>query len=205
MNIILYQAMTSTEIEMQDSKRRLRKEIRNSLAGFQRVERREASCKIVQLIAGLNVWRSATGVLAYAPIPDEPDITPLLAAFSGSVHLPVVNNNEVMIRPFTPDAAIVPGERGNLEPDTDEFSNLETIEIALVPGRAFTAGGLRLGRGGGHYDRILTKLPENCLLVGIGFALQLLDAVPQQAHDIVMHAVVTEYGVYSKHPLVAVD
>ncbi len=197
--------MTSTEIQLQDCKRRLRKEIRNLLAGFQRIERQSASADIVKVIAGMDLWQSANGVLAYAPMPDEPDITPLLAAFAGTVHLPVVNNNEVVIRPLTDGAALVPGERGNLEPETDEYSKLETINLALVPGRAFTSSGIRLGRGGGHYDRTLPKLPKDCLLVGIAFSLQLLEDIPYQPHDVPMHAVITEQGLLSEHPLIKAD
>ena len=198
-------AMTSPEIQMQDCKRRLRREIRDLLAGFQRIERQAASAEIVKLVAGLDAWQSAANVLAYAPMPDEPDITPLLAAFPGTVHLPVVSNNEVTIRPLRADAALVPGERGNLEPETDEYSQLDSIDLALVPGRAFTQSGIRLGRGGGHYDRMLAKLSGDCLLIGVGFSLQVIDEIPRQPHDVLMHAVVTQGGLTSGHQSFRVD
>jgi 5-formyltetrahydrofolate cyclo-ligase len=64
-----------------------------------------------------------------------------------------------------------------------------------VPGLAFTRKGLRLGRGGGYYDRYLAALPPTTLKIGVCFALQLVDAMPTEPHDQRMNAVVTEEGL----------
>jgi len=65
------------------------------------------------------------------------------------------------------------------------------VGIAFVPGRAFDRHGTRLGRGGGHLDRLLAGLPPSCLRVGVGFDTQLVASIPREEHDFTVHAVIT--------------
>ena len=69
----------------------------------------------------------------------------------------------------------------------------EEIDLILVPGTAFDAGGGRLGQGGGYYDRFLEK--TGALRVGVchGFALQ--KSVPEEAHDARMDYILTPQAV----------
>jgi len=60
----------------------------------------------------------------------------------------------------------------------------------LVPGRAFDRKGNRLGRGGGYYDRFLGAL--DAVLCGCGYAVQIVDDVPVDAHDLPLQIIVTE-------------
>ncbi|HEX2066790.1 MAG TPA: 5-formyltetrahydrofolate cyclo-ligase, partial [Candidatus Thermoplasmatota archaeon] len=62
----------------------------------------------------------------------------------------------------------------------------EEADLAIVPGVAWDARGGRLGRGGGHYDRLLPRLR---LAWGIGFASQVVPALPVLAHDRPVHRV----------------
>lgn len=64
--------------------------------------------------------------------------------------------------------------------------------MVVVPGLAFTADGRRLGQGGGHYDRFLTGVSPQCLLVGVAFAEQLVMDIPVESHDVVLDAVVSD-------------
>ena len=52
----------------------------------------------------------------------------------------------------------------------------------LVPGLAFTGDGVRLGHGGGYYDRLLERC--RCTTVGVCFAEQIVDVLPVQSHDV---------------------
>ena len=60
----------------------------------------------------------------------------------------------------------------------------------LVPGVAFDAAGARLGRGAGHYDRLLAASPG--VRVGVAYDWQFLPLVPTSAHDVPMDWVVTD-------------
>lgn len=68
------------------------------------------------------------------------------------------------------------------------------IDIALVPGLAFTKDGARLGYGAGYYDRWF-ELHPNTIKVGICFECQIIPSLPTEAHDISMDFVITEESV----------
>lgn len=66
--------------------------------------------------------------------------------------------------------------------------------LIIVPGRAFTKEGCRLGRGKGFYDRWLSKIPRDkknrVHLAGVCFPQQLVESIPCDEHDILMNSVV---------------
>jgi 5-formyltetrahydrofolate cyclo-ligase len=81
-------------------------------------------------------------------------------------------------------------------PDSPEYAP-ETVDIALIPGLAFTQAGGRLGYGGGFYDRLLPQLRPDCLLVGITHSRLLLPELPLEPHDTKMQFLALETGVVS--------
>lgn len=68
-----------------------------------------------------------------------------------------------------------------------------TIDAALVLGLGFDRRGFRLGYGSGYFDRFLVR--RHFPAIGLGYAVQLLDEIPEEAHDIPMAVVVTEEEV----------
>ena len=66
----------------------------------------------------------------------------------------------------------------------------DQVRLVLVPGLAFGPGGQRLGRGRGHYDRMLPRL-GNAIRVAVCHEHNLFATVPRDAHDCLMDAVVT--------------
>ena len=79
---------------------------------------------------------------------------------------------------------------GILEPATSTPVSAAELRVILVPGLAFDAKGGRLGHGKGHFDRLLAQ--TNAFLIGLCFENHLVEAVPMEAHDVRMDAVVTE-------------
>ena len=72
------------------------------------------------------------------------------------------------------------------------------FDLVVVPGLAFDAGGRRLGRGHGYYDRFLCGLGGTAVTVGLAFSWQLIPEVPVDAWDVPVDAVVTENGVVER-------
>ena len=66
---------------------------------------------------------------------------------------------------------------------------LNRLDLALVPGLGFDARGHRLGRGKGHYDRLLAGFTG--MKIGVAFDFQIVTEVPREPHDIALDAVVT--------------
>jgi len=85
--------------------------------------------------------------------------------------------------------------------------------LVLVPLLAFDATGHRLGYGGGFYDRTLSLLaraqtpPANpsarapLIAVGVAYAGQEVSALPREAHDHPLDAMLTENGLRRFHQI----
>ena len=72
--------------------------------------------------------------------------------------------------------------------DIPEPSQSEEHILVLVPGRAFTKSGKRIGRGKGFYDIYLSSLPQifDIKKSGVCFSEQLLAELPTTPDDIMM-------------------
>ncbi len=98
------------------------------------------------------------------------------------------------------DGDLEVGPYGALQPSRDA----ETMapDVLIVPLLGFTASGARLGQGGGHYDRWLADHPDT-LAIGLAWDVQELPALPVEAHDRPLAAVVTPQRMFGPFGLVA--
>ncbi len=92
-----------------------------------------------------------------------------------------------------------PGLKNIPEPvDEHTLMPLQELTAIIVPGLAFTAQGMRLGYGAGYYDRTLADYQG--LVVGVCFNAQVVDELPQEAHDIAMQVLVTQTSTFFVNP-----
>lgn len=75
-------------------------------------------------------------------------------------------------------------------PEVAESAIDDTVQAVLVLGLAFDRRGFRLGHGSGYFDRFLARRPFSA--IGLAYAAQLLDELPDEPHDVPMAVVVTE-------------
>lgn len=87
-----------------------------------------------------------------------------------------------------------------LAADPARRPDLTSLRLVLVPGVAFDRRGGRLGHGKGFYDRLLRRLPEGAVRVGVAFECQLVEEVPMGPADERVDRVVTEQGVHRVSP-----
>lgn len=64
------------------------------------------------------------------------------------------------------------------------------VDLFIVPGVAFDRQGHRLGRGGGHYDRLLANV--SVPVIGLAYTCQIVSRLPQEKYDIPMSIVIHE-------------
>jgi 5-formyltetrahydrofolate cyclo-ligase len=89
----------------------------------------------------------------YWPQGSEPDLRPLAQAWGGRLALPAVAGGALVYRAWVPgdpladDACGIPAPLG-------PHRTPEAMALLLVPALAVTPCGLRLGSGGGWYDRL---------------------------------------------------
>ena len=100
---------------------------------------------------------------------------------------------------WQPGQKLITGPHGVLEPTSDTLETLAVLpDIVLVPLIGFDASGVRLGRGGGHYDRALAALRKEqpVLAVGLAYQAQFFDSLPSEPHDERLDAIVTPDKIY---------
>ena len=148
-------------------------------------------------IAGL---RDVATVSAYLPIRDELDPMPAMLALNGlglRVCVPVIvaPGQPLDFREWQPGGATAVGVFGLEAPVAGEAAE---PDVLLVPMLAFDARGHRLGYGGGFYDRTIAALrarPGGVVALGYAYAAQQVPAVPDEATDMRLDAIVTEAGI----------
>lgn len=86
-----------------------------------------------------------------------------------------------------------PDPYGALQPLAD--ADPLVPDVLFVPLIGFTATGMRLGQGGGHYDRWLEQYPD-VPAIGMAWDSQLAENLPTEAHDRPLAAVVTPTRLY---------
>ncbi|WP_292881674.1 5-formyltetrahydrofolate cyclo-ligase [Nisaea sp.] len=142
----------------------------------------------------------ASIVAAYWPFRSEIDPRPLMLALHAKGHrivLPVVVRKAAPLafRLWGPGAHLVKHGLGGLVPDIGA-PELEP-DTLLVPMLAFDEAGYRLGYGGGFYDRTLEKLrvSSSVRAIGLAYEAQRVAAVPREATDQQLDALLTEARV----------
>ncbi|MGW8553755.1 5-formyltetrahydrofolate cyclo-ligase [Streptomyces tubercidicus] len=144
-------------------------------------------------------------VAAYVSIGGEPStraLLDLLRAEGVRVLLPVLlADNDLDWALYEGTDGLVRAGRGLLEPDGQRLGPEAVTEadVVLLPGLAVDRGGLRLGRGGGSYDRVLARLARagaRASLVVLLYDAEVLAEVPAEPHDRHVHAAVTPSGVH---------
>ncbi len=139
-------------------------------------------------------------LLAYLPFGTEldPGTKPLESfAAVGRLYMPRTGPGGAMdFRRFAPGDPIVPGHYGVPGPSPEAPAldlPLGPADLVLVPGLAANAAGVRLGRGGGYYDRWRDELERGTVVGLLPQALANLE-FSGAAHDIRYHCIITEHG-----------
>lgn len=89
-------------------------------------------------------------------------------------------------------SAMVAGYYGLRQPvpTGETLIPIQEIDLVLCPAFAFTPEGERLGKGGGYYDRFLSQIKQECLILGIALPCQMVPSIPTEHHDIHVHEVI---------------
>jgi len=183
--------------EIAQTKAVLRRQMRAWLRQLSIDERQDRSAQILSQLAEMDSLRQG-GLMVYAAMPTEPDLDGLWEQGLDLIFPQVVLETRELhlFRPKSPDD-LARGCMGIREPIPHRCQRvtLEEVSNILVPSLAYDRDdNIRLGQGGGFYDRLLPKFRGHTL--GICYEEQRIPGIPRAAHDCGVAQVVTEVGVY---------
>ncbi|WP_261718616.1 5-formyltetrahydrofolate cyclo-ligase [Streptomyces sp. FZ201] len=193
-------------------KRTLRREILAARSRLTVDDLRKSALALAEHALLLPELAQARTVAAYVSVGSEPGTLALLDALRARgvrVLLPaLLPDNDLDWGAYTGEGSLARVQHGGkmalfepagarLGPDA-----VTTADAVLLPGLAVDARGMRLGRGGGSYDRVLARLERtgaHPALVVLLYDTEVVERVPAEAHDRPVHAVVTPSGVQRFH------
>jgi 5-formyltetrahydrofolate cyclo-ligase len=133
----------------------------------------------------LSRFAASRRVAAYRPLRTEPGSVELLDAFvtaGAAVIVPVLLDDR--------DLDWTPWPSGpSLGVDA-----IAGVDLVLVPALAVSSRGVRLGRGGGSYDRALARVPDGVPTVALLHDDEIRPDVPAEAWDVPVSGAITPSG-----------
>jgi 5-formyltetrahydrofolate cyclo-ligase len=198
--------MTSQRaLEPEDAKAQLRTSIRRGRADRSERRLQEHADALRDHVLALPAVEGAACVSVYASRRFEPGTLPLIEALHQrgvKVLIPMLGDGLKRGWGIYQGASDLieraPGRPP--EPSTDFLPQeaLREADVIVVPALAVDTTGTRLGQGGGWYDRALVDAAPDSPIIALTFAGELRDeahSLPQEPHDITVHAVITPQGV----------
>jgi 5-formyltetrahydrofolate cyclo-ligase len=182
-------------------KKALRKQLQAERLAM--VDRHERAMQLQEVLRVWLVGRPENTIGAYWPIKGEFDALPALYRWKEGedvqgrhrqIGLPVIDKATKQLRfhVWYPGCEMEEDAYGIPKPkDTDRFEP----QLLLVPCVGFGPRGIRLGYGGGFYDRTLPLLDPKPVTVGVGYGHGFIPWLEAQAHDAPLDVVLTENGV----------
>ena len=159
-----------------------------------------------KLMADLNIklstaeknseYKHAECVFVYISVGDEVSTGKLISKmFSDGkrVCVPLCYGKGIMDAvEISSEEELVPGKYNIPEPaDKTRVVDASELDLIIVPGVAFDEKGLRLGRGGGYYDRFL-KNAVNAKKVAVCRDINFVEEVPHEDHDESVDIIISE-------------
>lgn len=186
----------------------LRKQLRAARKAVPEATRRQAAAAIVSLALHARWLRKGRRIGLYMAAKGELDVSLLLARaehMRAQVYLPVVPAPRQRKLGFT---RLTPRDDWTLNryaiPEHAVWMpriRAPHLDILFMPLLGFDASGYRMGMGGGYYDTSLAFLRQRRVwrrpyLIGVAFEAQRVAALPVEAWDVPLDAVVTERRIY---------
>lgn len=152
-------------------------------------ERSAAGRSLRDTVLSLPEAQMAGTVAAYISIGTEPETRSLVYALwkrGTYVLLPLLRDDyDLDWASYEGPDSLAAGPRGLLQPTEPPrgAGAVTSADLVIVPALAVDRGGLRLGRGGGSYDRALARVGAAVPTVALIYDHELLDEVPADRHD----------------------
>jgi 5-formyltetrahydrofolate cyclo-ligase len=187
------------------ARKTMRRALRLKRRAVPAAERNASARLVAHHVDGWLRLRPSWRIALYAALPEELDSTPLieLARARGCrLYLPRIDRHNLGRKmQFVQMSDRQRSNRlGIAEPEGSQIIGARWLDVVFLPLVGFDSRGVRLGTGGGYYDRAFAfrrwrRVWHTPQLVGLAYSFQQLEEIIPAAHDVLLDAVVTEKGV----------
>ena len=192
-------------LEPSRDKKTLRRQLQAEREGL--IDRHQRGMHLQEVLRVWLLGRQDAAVGAYWPIKGEFDALPALFRWAEAdvqrrIGLPVVDkkSKQLSFQVWYPGCEMEDDAYGIPKP-----KGTPTFEptLLLVPCVGYGPGGVRLGYGGGFYDRTLATLQPRPTTVGLAYSQGFLPWLEAETHDVPLDTVLTDEGLAWQAPGVA--
>lgn len=184
------------------SKAMLRRRVLEARRSMSAADRAADAASLTSFLLDLPETASARCVAAYYSFGTEPSTTTALSTLKADgvrVLLPVLRPDLDLDWAIYDPRREPPQDHTGASASSGErlgVAAVSTVDLLVVPALAVARDGTRLGRGGGSYDRALSRVPATTPVVALLYAGELLDRVPREDHDRAVTVAVQPDGVH---------
>lgn len=164
--------------------------------------RMAADNQILEQLEHLPAFQKAQIICTYISHGTEVDTRKLIQKYTGKkiIIIPHIRKktgkNRLILKELKNTHELKPHHFGILSIHEKKTPfDAQKIECTLVPGIAFARNKHRIGHGHGFYDELLSQISG--VKIGLAYACQIHDHIPEAAHDVPMDVVITENGLIS--------
>jgi len=197
--------MSEPQLTLAASRKRLRSALRAKRRAVTPKARKLLSEQLAHNVDCCLHLRPSWRIALYAALPEELDTTPLieLARQRGCrIYLPRIDRHSLGRKmQFVEMSTRQRSNRlGIFEPEGARIIGARWLDVVFLPLVGFDSRGVRLGTGGGFYDRAFAFRRWRAVwhtprLIGLAYSFQQVEHITSAPHDVLMDAVVTEKGV----------
>jgi 5-formyltetrahydrofolate cyclo-ligase len=172
------------EVTTRSRKMALRRQLLTKRNNIDPPERDATASPLRDVVLGLPEIQMAGTVAAYVSVGSEPDTRGLIYALwkrGTYVLLPLLRaDDDLDWASYEGPDSLGPGPRGLLEPTEPPrgVTAITSADLVIVPALAVDRGGMRLGRGGGSYDRALARVGAAIPTIALIYDDELLEELP---------------------------
>lgn len=198
---------------MEDFKKVIRRDVLQKRRQLSYDEVKTRSKNIYKRLKSLRAFQESKSVLIYVAMSDEVQTNEMLQdSFDDKkiVAVPIVRKMENLLLLSVLSESHVnelstgtinnestnwsKSKFGIFEPSKDTVKpiSISEIDLIIVPGLGFDKSMMRLGFGGGHYDRLLEMRNEATLSIAVAFDFQVYPQIPHCAYDQKVDIIITD-------------
>lgn len=152
----------------------------------------DLSSEVLSVLEITGIFQESKTIFIYNNLEDEVQTSGFIKRWSESkdFYLPVIVGDDIVFRKSSPSIEFNESSFGIMEPEGQDFTDYNKVDLIIVPGIAFDRKKNRMGRGKGYYDRFLKKIKAP--KIGICFEFQLFENIPADENDVMMDYIVSE-------------